>query len=718
MSPARALEAEFDAKRFDSSAERRVQMRWRSAGIFERDPIPGRPKWFVVELPPFANGKLHLGHLRNYTIGDVIARFRRMAGYNVLYTVGFDAFGLPNENTARDEGCDPAALVERNIAEMLRQFARLGLSYDRRRIIADHEPRFYRWVQWIFLKLLAAGHAYRRSGLVNWCASCAATLAESLVENGRCWRCGMAVELREMERWSVREADFVTPVLAEGHRLPGWPETVKRIHYDWIGPRDGLEISFPLVDSDASITAFTTTPELLRETAFLAIGPLHPLAAGAAAGPVVALEVTAREPLRSRKLPIVLLRDDSRVREDEVAFGCPGRDPRDEAIWRSISRLPPDTCTAEVDTPPVVEALIASGAAQRATRYRLRDWDIARPRYWGTPVPVIHCSDCGPVPVPENSLPVLLPLRVDLGGVESPLARVPEFICAPCPRCGAAARRDTDTIETYVSPWWFYLTCKDPNIDSPFDRRSTDQWMPVDVLIGGADQIRTCFFHLRTLAEAMTRLGIVDQRYPVKDLIVIGMVKRDGRKMSKSAGNAVDVAELIDRHGADVLRLAVLSSAAPDQDINWDDALVTRASRFVAAVQRFFRRHDFDFDTAAMSIPTGNAAQRKLAQWVANAEHRVTGSIARYAFHVTIQQLTFLLERIEQYERERSGDDIAICCAARLFLKLLAPIAPHIAEHFWEQCNGPGLLAGESWPVAVADREARGTATPGPRGLQ
>lgn len=689
------------------STERQIQTKWRAAGIFEAGPVPGRPKWFVVELPPFANGKLHLGHLRNYTIGDVIARFRRMAGYNVLYTIGFDAFGLPNENAARDQGCDPENLVERNMSEMLREFERLGLSYDRRRVIADHEPRFYRWVQWVFLRLFEAGHVFRGSGAVHWCPSCRSTLAESLVEAGCCWRCKTPVSLIQTERWFVREADFVAPLLAGDDRLPGWPSAVKRMHRDWIGPRDGIEIKFPIASCDVILTAFTAQPEMLAETAFLAVGPLHPLAAGASEGRIVVLGLAANNPVSDRRLPVVLLRDDDRVLEGEVVLGCPAREPRDDAIWRSISSDPAGERGDSTDAPAIIDRLIACGAGRRTTRYRLRDWDIARPRYWGTPVPIIHCTTCGPVAVPDRELPVVLPDGVDLASAKNPLAGVSAFLHALCPRCGGAACRDTDTIETYACPWWFYLTCKDPLAESPFDRRSTEQWMPVDVVIGGADQIQTCFFHLRTLAQAMTRLGIVDELYPVKRLIVIGMVKQNGRKISKSAGNAAELGGMIDRYGADVLRLAILSSAAPDQDINWSDGLLTRASRFGAAVRKFFDRHDFDFSTLPTPPPRDTVRQRRLADWVATAERKVTGSIERFAFHVAIQQIGFLHERIEHYVREAGPDDhVALSHAARSFLRLLAPIAPHLAEELWQGAGGEGLLAAAAWPIAPGDKAA------------
>ena len=711
-------ELEPNWKRDPASSERRIQAKWDAARIFQSDPIPGRPKWFIVELPPFANGKLHLGHLRNYAIGDVIARFRRMAGYNVLYTTGFDAFGLPNENAAREQRCAPAKLVERNIAEMLQQFSRLGLSYDSRRALSDHEPRYYRWVQWMFLKLLAAGHIYRRKGLANWCPECRSTLAESLVEAGRCWRCATPTAIVEMERWYVREADFVAPLLAD-ERLPGWPETVTRIHRDWIGARDGVEITFALANRAGTVTAFTPTPEVLAETAFLGIGPLHPLGAGAPCGHVVDLGILAIEPLSQRLLPVLLLREDDRVIEDDVLLGCPVREHRDRMLWRDVGRADQPArleAAGAVERQEITQRLHATGAGRPTTRYRLRDWDVARPRYWGTPVPVVHCEECGPVPVPERDLPVLLPDLADLDSSGNPLENARAFVETECPKCRRPARRDTDTIETYTSPWWFYLTCRDDETISPFDPKNTQRWMPVDVMIGGADQTRTCFFHLRVLAEAMTRLGIVDEPFPVKRLIAIGMVKQDGRKMSKSAGNAVDLAAMIDRFGADALRLAILSAAAPDQDVNWSDDLPNRASRFINNMARLFARNDFAL-AQLPAHPSGmTKRQQQFAGKVAIAERKITGNLERHAFHLAIQQLIFFFDQIVKFEQERrAGDEIHLACAARSLLQLAAPLAPHVAEELWERAGGAGLLAASAWPSTCS--ATRPTAMMEPEGI-
>jgi leucyl-tRNA synthetase len=343
------------------------------------------------------------------------------------------------------------------------------------------------------------------------------------------------------------------------------------------------------------------------------------------------------------------------------------------------------------------------GAGRPATRYRLRDWDIARPRYWGTPVPVVHCAACGPVAVPENDLPVLLPDVADLDTPGSPLAGLSSFVDTECPNCHQRAQRDTDTIETYTSPWWFYLICKDPKAFSPFDRKSTRQWMPVDVMIGGADQTRTCFFHLRVLAEAMTQLGIVDEPFPVKRLIAIGMVKQDGRKMSKSAGNAVDIAAMVDRFGADALRLAILSAAAPDQDINWSEDLPVRAARFVSNLLKLFDRNDFTFTILPDHPPNATSRQLQFARKVAIAERKITGMLERYACHLAIQQLIFLLDQIVKFEQSRqAGDEVALGYAARSLLKLAAPLAPHVAEELWERGGGGGLLAAAAWPQPIS----------------
>jgi leucyl-tRNA synthetase len=682
----------------DFDYERVWQERWRAAGLFEPSPDGSRPKWFIVELPPFANGQLHLGHLRNYTMGDVVARYRRMAGYDVLYLAGADAFGLPNENAARDEGCSPADLVRRNIDSMLGQFARLGFSHDPRFFLADHEPAYYRWVQYVFCKLFEAGYAYRAKGPTNWCPSCQTTLSDSLVEKGRCWRCGTEVRVADLDRWFVREIEFAQAVLDEKDSLPGWPEVVKKIHLDWIGRQDGYAITVAVAGRAETMEVFVLDPSELADAQFLAIGPHHALGKALAGGGAALGEV--RAPWSGSVLPLVLLEDDERVRDQDVLLGRPMRNARDRAVWDALG-LQPRSATA--GSAISIETLIEDGMAKKAVRFRLRDWDFARPRYWGTPLPIMHCPDCGIVAVPERDLPVLLPEGVDLEADGNPLATCERFVETACPACGGPARRDTDTIETYASPWWYYLLCGGPGGENPFASAGAARWMPVDLMIGGLDQSRTCFFHLRTMAQALRRLGIADEPHPVRRLLAVGMIKVEGRKMSKSAGNAVTLPQLVERYGADALRIAVLSAAAPDQDVNWNEDIVRRASKFLRSVAEFFGRRAFAFADLDDVAEPANKLQRKLLRQLEAAQRRITGSMQRYAFHVCLDDLRALFDSMQKFERESRAhpaetDHNALARVGRAFLSMLSPFAPHLVEELWSRARGQGFAAAFPWP--------------------
>ncbi|HSK38882.1 MAG TPA: class I tRNA ligase family protein [Arenibaculum sp.] len=688
------------------------QARWEEAGIFRADRDDGdeRPKWFVMDLPPFANGSLHLGHARNYVMADACARFRRMAGYNVLYTSGFDTFGLPNETAARDAGCPPLELAERCSDLMARQFVRLGLGHDRRRIIGYHTEEYYRWIQWVFLKLLEAGHCFRRKEPVNWCPRCDTALAESLVEDGKCWRCGVPAELRETEQWFVREVDFADAMLDGLPRLHGWPETIKRIHADWIGRREGVEVRLRIGEGGGceDLVVFLEDPASLDAMAFVAVGPDHPIA-GLPVGDIAdarLLGVDAAVPLSGRTVPLVGLPAGSWT-GGEPKPGLPALDPRDRALadqlgiaWEPIPAGPAQ---------PPGAALAAVGAGGPAVRYRLRDWNVARQRYWGPPVPVIHCEDCGMVPVAEDDLPVVLPLDVDLAGPGNPLERHPAFARVDCPRCGRDARRDTDTLEAYSSPWWYHWNCKSMERDYPFAGDDERYWLPVDVMIGGVDQARTCFFHVRMIAKALTRMGIAATDEPIDTLLALGMIKTDGRKMSKSGGNAASLDDLIAAYGADAVRLGILSAAAPENDFNWSDDTLRRANAFLGELWEFVAARAGRL-RPGMEVAdlTANKLHRRLAGWLETAQARVTGDMVRHNYHLAARNVVFLSGRLVQFDKEarRNGDlgeadGAALATGLRTLLRLMAPLAPHLAEELWPVCGGEGMLAVAPWPVAV-----------------
>ncbi len=724
------------------------QERWEAAGVFHADRDPARPKWFIVDLPPFANGKLHLGHVRNYSLADVDARFRRMAGYNVLYTTGFDSFGLPNESAAIEAGVHPALLAEQCIADMRRQFIRLGLGHDRRRIISYHEPAFYRWVQWVFLELLRAGLAFRRNAQVNWCPACDTALADSLVERGGCWRCGTAVESRMTMQWFVRERDHAEAMLAAMSELTDWPDLVKTIQTDWIGRRAGIEATF-VAPGGISITGFLDDPGLLPSVGFVGVGIGHPAVAalraagrlgadattaldelarsrlatrearkhGLAAGSGLRLDVTVRHPWNGAELPLLVL---EHLDDADVLAGCPDRQRADQRIAHDLGISgEPAPGTHE---PESLDRLVARGSVRPAVRYRLRDWNIARQRYWGTPIPVVHCAGCGAVPLGDADLPVTLPEDVELSASGNPLARHAGFLAVPCPSCAAPAQRDSDTLEAYSSPWWYHWHCRSLSGDDPFDPADTRYWMPVDVMIGGIDQSRTCFFHTRMLARVLRQMGHVLHDEPVRKLLAIGMVTRDGKKMSKSAGNQVETQALIEQYGADALRLGVLAAAAPTADMSWSEQGVRQAHGFLGSIWQFLdeRRDVVDLAQVGDADATGidalissadpaarrtEALRRRFAGWILAAVRRVTTSYQRHDVHLAVKNARFLFERVEQFDREARrlgalvpGDRVALSFGVGVLLRLLAPLAPHMMEELWHALGGRGLLATARWP--------------------
>ncbi len=758
------------------------ERRWEEACLFHSEPVVDRPNWVVIELPPFANGNLHLGHVRNYTMGDVCARFRRMAGFNVLYTSGFDSFGLPNELAAQEARRHPKDLAEEVMAKMRQQFVRLGLSHDTRRIIGNHDEGFYGWVQWVFLRLFELGLAYRRRGPVNWCTVCEITLADSLALGGECWRCGNPVETRWFEQWLVRESEFADDMLDGLNRLKHWPLKIKRIHADWIGRRAGAEVRFALKEfSGCALTAFVAHPSLLPSAALIGLAPDHPVlseldraglippkvrealasvaqsarpagdqaraAVQATAQDVVMLGLHAIHPLTDALVPLAVcagldlrshdgvvvlfpahLRADSKlaaivgIRCEPILKSPTGAlDPYewDESWIYADSAGPLAGRTTREGETYVLDELQRRNAGGPAVRYRLRDWNIARQRYWGPPIPIIHCPSCGAVAVPDDQLPVLLPLDIDLEPHGNPLDRHPAFAKTTCPKCAGPARRDTDTLETYCSPWWYHWNSKRTTTADPFDKEEARLYMPVNIMIGGEDQARTCFFHLRMMARALKRAGATEYDEPIQTLLAIGMVKMGGRKMSKTEGNTVDPAEAVDRYGADALRAAILGAAAPENDFNWSDTLVRQSHAFLNRVWQFHLRLagqiNFNTPTEELRIDSSYSLSRKLSHQVDTAISRTTEAMCGNSFHLVASNLALLFERIEAYEQEAlkrrkaldDRDRTALTAAFHIFLRMLTPLCPHISEEIWARLGAAGMIAQAPWPGALPSRPQR-----------
>lgn len=659
--------------------DRKWQDRWAAAHAFVRRP-DGKPKWYVIELPPFTTGGLHLGHARNYVLADAGVRFRRMAGYDVLYTTGYDSFGLPSELAARETGLHPADLVEDCIVSMGAGLRQLGLSHDTERITAYHRPDYYRWVQWVFLRLFREGHCERRDGAVLWCTTCNASLAESLIDDGCCWRCNTQATTRDIPQWFIKESHFADAMLARLDNLAGWPETVRRIHRDWIGRRMGRMVRFE-TDDGRNVDVFAEDGAPFASA--VAIGlPVNHVLAGV-------LEL--KHPETGMALPTALVPERLLPAADTAMALIPGLNP-------AVDRIIADRALADKSW-----GLEPSGRPE--TLYRLRDWGIARQRYWGPPVPVVHCPTCGIVPVPEEALPILLP-RLPLEGASNPLASDLDFLHTACPRCLGKATRDSDTFEAYSSPWWYHWMCMESGDTTPFDRERAAHALPVDVMIGGSDQIRSCFFHVRMIAKALASVGVVEVAEPVDRLIAIGMIRRDGQKMSKSAGNAIALDHLIEIHGADAIRMAVLAAAAPDRDANWSDGTLSHFNSFLARTARFGR--DLTKREAKENGDRNNSSRQreKLTHLVETAAKKVTANFVRHDYHLVPRNLEVLFDRIDQFSRKVAGqycraDEAALHEAWDVFLRLLAPVAPHIAEELWELRGHVGFISLTVWPATI-----------------
>ncbi len=629
--------------------EPKWQARWAADRVFEVEEDPATPKFYCLEMFPYPSGRIHMGHVRNYAIGDVIARYKRMRGFNVLHPMGWDAFGMPAENAAIQHKTHPADWTHRNIAYMKAQLQRMGLSYDWRREITTCAPDYYRWEQWLFTRMFERGLAYKRLGTVNWCPVDETVLANEQVEDGRCWRCGTEVTTRELAQWFFRITAYAEELLACLDRLEGWPERVVTMQRNWIGRSVGAEIVFEVEGSSEPITVFTTRADTLGGATFMSLAPEHPRVAELARGTGREVEVAAFvnrvrrqeklrrtaedqekegvftgacciNPLNGRRMPIwvanfVLMEygtgavmavptGDQRDFEFARTYGLPmvlsvtppGQPPLDPAAMTQayvdpgvlVNSGPFDGMESEAAKDAIAEWLAARGKGKKTVTYKLRDWGISRQRYWGAPVPIIYCDEHGAVPVPDDQLPVVLPEDVAFTGAgDSPLARRAEFVHAPCPRCGRPGRRETDTMDTFVESSWYFARYCSPRYDrGMFDRDKARYWLAVNQYIGGVEHAVLHLLYARFFTKVLRDFGLLDVDEPFTNLLSQGMVIKDGAKMSKSRGNVVDPDALINEYGADTARLFSLFAAPPEKDLEWSDQGVQGCFRFLSRVWR------------------------------------------------------------------------------------------------------------------------------------
>lgn len=782
--------------------EQKWQRIWEENYTFRAAEAAGKAKYYVLEMFPYPSGRIHMGHVRNYSIGDVVARYKRMRGYNVLHPMGWDAFGLPAENAAIERGIHPEKWTRENILYMKTQLKRMGLSYDWGREVATCEPDYYRWNQWIFLRFFKRGLAYKKSSSVNWCPSCETVLANEQVIEGACWRCDSAVVQKELEQWFFRITQYAEELLQDLDHLTGWPDKVLTMQRNWIGKSIGAEILFPLVGRTGSLRVFTTRQDTVYGATFVSLAVEHPLApelcGGTAQEKAVADFIArtkniaqskrgaeeaekegiftgayCRNPFTEEQIPIYLANFVLMEYGTGAVMAVPAHDQRDFEFARKY-RLPvriviqprdrslssKELSEAYIDAGVMVDSGPFSGIASeegkekiadylegqgwgnKAIRYRLRDWGVSRQRYWGTPIPIIYCARCGMVPVPEEDLPVTLPKDVPFTGKGgSPLLESKPFSQTPCPNCAGAARRDTDTMDTFVDSSWYFLRYTSSNcVTAPFDFDKAGYWMPVDQYIGGVEHAVLHLLYARFFTKALRGLGLATVDEPFTHLLTQGMVSKEtyrcdehnwlfpadlvgsekngwqcpqchrpvekGRveKMSKSKKNIVDPEDLVTAYGADTARLFTLFAAPPEKDLEWSDQGVEGAYRFLTRLWRFVHQHRARLAAVPDSgQPTNLPAElRELRRLIHKTIKKVSEDIdGRFHFNTAIAAIMELFNALSAAAQEQSKlERVAPLVRQGLeaIVVLLAPFVPHVASELWQELGHRETLDQIPWP--------------------
>jgi leucyl-tRNA synthetase len=744
-----------------AAVEQKWQHKWEEESTFAADETSDKPKYYLLEMFPYPSGRIHMGHVRNYSIGDVIGRFKRMRGFNVLHPMGWDAFGMPAENAAIQNKSHPAKWTYENIAYMRGQLKKMGLSYDWGRELATCDVEYYRWEQKIFLEMFAKQLAYKKTSFVNWCPKCETVLANEQVENGACWRCDSAVQQKELDQWFFRITHYAEELLDYTDQLPGWPERVLVMQRNWIGKSFGCEIDFQLEGHPIPIKVFTTRQDTVFGATFMSLAPEHRLA-HALTTPDRKEEVerfiekvkktdrtkrTADDyekegvftgsycinPLTKARMPIFLANFVLTDYGTGAVMAVPTHDQRDFEFARKYDlplkvviqpegeTLDPATMDAaytesgimvnsgrfdgmrnDAAKAAIADYLQEAGCGKKTVNFRLRDWGISRQRYWGNPIPVIYCDVCGVVPVPEKDLPVRLPMDVEFTGEGgSPLAKMESFIHVSCPKCGAAARRETDTMDTFVQSSWYFLRYCCPDFQSgPLDRKRVDYWMSVDQYIGGIEHAVLHLLYARFFTKVMRDLGYVACHEPFTNLLTQGMVIKDGAKMSKSKGNVVDPNSLIERYGSDTARLFSLFAAPPEKDLDWNDQGVEGSFRFLNRVWKLVHdRLALVKNAGPVNVAGLSAEERILRRAVHKAIKKVTEDIEdRFHFNTAIAAVMELLNVLLSAEASTPQAGPVMKEALESLVLLLAPFVPHITEELWQRLGHDRPLSDTPWP--------------------
>jgi leucyl-tRNA synthetase len=741
-----------------------IEMKWcerwqADPALYRAGEDSSKPKYYVLEMLPYPSGTLHVGHVRNYTIGDALARYKWMRGFNVLHPMGWDAFGLPAENAAIANRKHPREWTLANIANMKAQHKRYGFSYDWDREVSTCEPEYYRWNQWFFLKMLERGLAYRKNALVNWCSECATVLANEQVVDGCCWRHETTpVEQRALEQWFLKITDYADELLRDIAKLEdGWPERVLTMQRNWIGRSEGAEVDFSVAGRpETKIRVFTTRVDTIFGATCVILAPEHELVAKLCSADVQAAAkrmidaraskapgdiekegfftgLMAQSPYGGGPVPVWIGNFVLTGYGTGAIMAVPAHDERDLEFCRKYSIAvkpvirPVDGELADGATmkeaftddgvlensgeysglPSAEARRKMSGRAERggfgkaAVTFRIKDWGISRQRYWGTPIPVILCRECGIVPVPERDLPVVLPVDVEITGRgRSPLENVKEFVNVDCPRCGRPARRETDTMDTFIdSSWYFYRYCDARNDKAPFDSKKIAYWFPIDQYIGGVEHAILHLIYSRFFTKVMRDLGLIANDEPAARLFTQGMVIKDGAKMSKSVGNVVSADEMARDYGTDTARLFALFAAPPEKDLDWQFSGVDGAYRFLGRVYRYVTRNAGTAKTGAGQAGAGDAkALRKLHQTL----KKITEDFdSRWHFNTSIAALMELLNVLHDLEAELSG--AALAEILEKLTLMLAPFAPYLAEELWEELGRAGPVFKQAWPAWDAE---------------
>ncbi|MBM4263603.1 MAG: leucine--tRNA ligase [Deltaproteobacteria bacterium] len=783
--------------------EEKWQRQWEASHSFQVAEDGSKAKYYVLEMFPYPSGRIHMGHVRNYSIGDVVARYKRMQGFNVLHPMGWDAFGLPAENAAIERGVHPEAWTQENILYMKTQLRRMGLSYDWAREVATCLPDYYRWNQWIFIQFYKKGLAYKKSSSVNWCPSCATVLANEQVIDSACWRCDSTVVQKELEQWFFRITDYAEELLRDLDRLNGWPDKVLTMQRNWIGKSIGAEIDFPVIGHDTKLRIFTTRPDTIYGATFVSLAVEHPLALQLCRGTAEESQVKGfiervknisqakrgedevekegvftgaycRNPFTGENIPIYLANFVLMGYGTGAVMAVPAHDQRDFEFARKYQlpiRLVIEPQDRKLSASELTEAYVdegvmvdsgpfsgtpnvegkekiaahaqAQGWGEKAIRYRLRDWGVSRQRYWGTPIPIIYCERCGPVAVPDAELPVELPKDVPFTGKGgSPLAESQRFSQVACPQCGGAARRETDTMDTFVDSSWYFLRYASARYDkAPFDKAQGKYWMAVDQYIGGVEHAVLHLLYARFFTKALRDIGLAQVAEPFSNLLTQGMVCKEtyrcpthnwlfpgelggsekqgwkcpqcgqavekGRveKMSKSKKNIIDPEDLIKAYGADTARLFTLFAAPPEKDLEWSDQGVEGAYRFLSRLWRFTQQHRDGLlagSNGAMDEEL-TADLRDLRRTIHRTIKKVTEDIdGRFHFNTAIAAIMELFNALsaaaQDQEQPRAGGAL-IKEGLETLIVLLAPFVPHVANELWEQLGHGETLDRVQWPT-------------------